>query len=86
MPRPRRHTTSDSDGRPLKITFGEMREMGLRGVLVRSERGLLAGRDAAVRSRAAFRLLGLRQPRRRCQAGFERVNPQMAVMGYRNTT
>ncbi|MHC4040612.1 hypothetical protein RAD10_03145 [Bradyrhizobium sp. 23AC] len=35
MPRPiRRHTPTHADGRPLKITFGEMREMGLRGVLV----------------------------------------------------
>ncbi|WP_342737173.1 hypothetical protein [Bradyrhizobium sp. B117] len=35
MPRPiRRQTPMHPDGRPLKITFGEMREMGLRGVLV----------------------------------------------------
>ncbi|SFJ45800.1 hypothetical protein [Bradyrhizobium sp. Gha] len=34
MPCPRRHTPTHTDGRPLKITFGEMREMGLRGVLV----------------------------------------------------
>ena len=35
MPRPvRRHTPTHTDGRPLKITFGEMREMGVRGVLV----------------------------------------------------
>ncbi|MGY3344702.1 MULTISPECIES: hypothetical protein [unclassified Bradyrhizobium] len=34
MPRPRRHTPTHSDSRPLKITFGEMREMGLRSVLV----------------------------------------------------
>ncbi|SDJ43660.1 hypothetical protein SAMN05216338_104964 [Bradyrhizobium sp. Rc2d] len=26
--------TTHADGRPLKITFGQMREMGLRGVLV----------------------------------------------------
>ncbi|MHC2279934.1 hypothetical protein ACVME8_006577 [Bradyrhizobium diazoefficiens] len=30
----RRHTPTHVDGRPVKITFGEMREMGLRGVLV----------------------------------------------------
>jgi hypothetical protein len=30
----RRHTPTHADGRPLKITLGEMREMGLRGVLV----------------------------------------------------
>nr|WP_249133920.1 hypothetical protein [Bradyrhizobium japonicum] len=34
MPRSKRHTETHADGRPLKITFGEMREMGLRGVLV----------------------------------------------------
>ncbi|MCP3370790.1 hypothetical protein [Bradyrhizobium cajani] len=35
MPRPvRRHTPTYADGRPVKITFGEMREMGLRGVLI----------------------------------------------------
>jgi hypothetical protein len=27
MPRSRRHTRTHADGRPLKITFGEMREM-----------------------------------------------------------
>jgi hypothetical protein len=30
----RRHTPTHAGGRPLKITFGEMREMGLRGVLI----------------------------------------------------
>jgi hypothetical protein len=35
MPRSvRRHTPTHADGRPLKIAFGEMREMGLRGILV----------------------------------------------------
>ncbi|MBR0906321.1 MULTISPECIES: hypothetical protein [Bradyrhizobium] len=35
MPRSaQRHTPTHADGRPLKITFGEMREMGLRGVLI----------------------------------------------------
>ncbi|OSI22853.1 hypothetical protein [Bradyrhizobium canariense] len=35
MPRPvRRHTPTHADGRQMKITFGEMREMGLRRVLV----------------------------------------------------
>ncbi|QOZ70649.1 hypothetical protein [Bradyrhizobium arachidis] len=35
MPRPiRRHTPTHADGRPLTITFGEMREMGLRDMLV----------------------------------------------------
>lgn len=35
MPRSvQRHTPTHADGRPLKITLGEMREMGVRGVLV----------------------------------------------------
>ena len=34
MPHPKRHTPTHADGRPLKITFGEMRRMGVRGVLV----------------------------------------------------
>ncbi|MDA9414070.1 hypothetical protein XH81_04215 [Bradyrhizobium sp. CCBAU 25360] len=29
-----RHTPTHADGRPMKITFGEMRAMGLRGILV----------------------------------------------------
>nr|WP_246774925.1 hypothetical protein [Bradyrhizobium diazoefficiens] len=35
MPRSiRRHTPTHADGRPLKITLGEMREIGVRGILV----------------------------------------------------
>ncbi|UQD96123.1 hypothetical protein [Bradyrhizobium japonicum] len=35
MPRSaRRNNPTHADGRPIKITFGEMREMGVRGVLV----------------------------------------------------
>ncbi|QHP70002.1 hypothetical protein EI171_23515 [Bradyrhizobium sp. LCT2] len=35
MPHPaRRHTPAHVDGRAVKITFGEMRQMGVRGVLV----------------------------------------------------
>jgi hypothetical protein len=34
MPRTKRHTPTHADSRQMKITFGEMREMGLRGVLV----------------------------------------------------
>lgn len=30
----RRHTPTHADGRPVKITFGEMREMGVNGILV----------------------------------------------------
>ncbi|MET4719255.1 hypothetical protein ABIF63_003361 [Bradyrhizobium japonicum] len=35
MPRPaRRKTSTHADGRPVKITISEMREMGVRGVLI----------------------------------------------------
>ncbi|WP_426608659.1 hypothetical protein [Bradyrhizobium sp. McL0616] len=35
MPSPvRRHTPTRADGRPVKITFGNMRDAGVRGVLV----------------------------------------------------
>lgn len=34
MSRPKRHKPTHSDGRPLKITFGKMRGMGLRGILI----------------------------------------------------
>ncbi|MEK9284733.1 hypothetical protein MTX25_34585 [Bradyrhizobium sp. ISRA432] len=35
MPSPfRRHTPTHADGRPVKITLGQMRAMGVRGVLV----------------------------------------------------
>jgi hypothetical protein len=34
MPRSKRHTETHAGGRPLKITFGEMRGMGVRGVLI----------------------------------------------------
>jgi hypothetical protein len=35
MPRPiRRHTPTHADGRPVKITLAELREMGVRGVLI----------------------------------------------------
>jgi hypothetical protein len=35
MSRPvQRHTPTHADGRPMKITFGEMRETGVRDLLV----------------------------------------------------
>ncbi|EHR03212.1 hypothetical protein [Bradyrhizobium sp. WSM471] len=34
MPRPARHGATNFSSRPVKITFAELREMGLRGVLV----------------------------------------------------
>ncbi|MGY4622640.1 hypothetical protein [Bradyrhizobium sp. USDA 4486] len=79
MPRPvRRHTPTQADGRPCKITFGEMREMGLRGVLVYCHCGhhveLSADRwlDEVRLSdvEPAVRLRPLWQPWRSGQAGF----------------
>ncbi|KJC37717.1 hypothetical protein [Bradyrhizobium sp. LTSP857] len=47
MPRSvRRHTPTHADGRPIKITFGEMREMGVRGVLVYCHCGRHVALDA----------------------------------------
>ncbi|TYL69949.1 hypothetical protein [Bradyrhizobium cytisi] len=34
MPRPARHSTTPAGCRPVKITFGELREMGLSGVVI----------------------------------------------------
>ena len=34
MHRAKRHPLLHADGRPMKITFGQMRGMGLRGILV----------------------------------------------------
>lgn len=34
MPRPRRHTHTHADGRPLKITLGDLRPTGVRDLLV----------------------------------------------------
>jgi hypothetical protein len=34
MPRPARHSTTPAGCRPVKITFAELREMGLSGVVV----------------------------------------------------
>ena len=93
MPRPaRRHTPTHTDGRPVKITFGEMREMGVRGVLVYCH-GHHDAQDAD-RWPDTVRLSDL-EPRFVCQGwggwgaevrpDFDRGNPQLAIMGYRNT-
>ena len=94
MPRSvRRHTPTYADGRPLKITFGEMREMGVRGVLVYCHCGHHVALDAD-RWPDTVRLSDL-EPRFVCRGcgnrgaevrpDFERGNPQLAIMGYRNT-
>ena len=94
MPRPaRRHTPTHADGRPRKITFGEMREMGVRGVLIYCHCGHHIALDAD-RWPDSVRLSDL-EPRFVCRGcgnrgaevrpDFERGNPQLAIMGYRNT-
>lgn len=94
MPRPvRRHTRTHADGRPVKITFGEMRETGLSGVLVCCHCGHHVALDAA-RWSDDIRLSDI-EPRFVCQGcgyrgadvrpDFDRGKPQIAAMGYRNT-
>ncbi|WP_334517927.1 hypothetical protein [Bradyrhizobium sp. AZCC 2230] len=94
MPRPvRRHTPTHAHGRPMKITFGEMREMGLCGVLVYCHCGHHVALDAG-RWPDNVRLSDL-EPRFVCQGcgsrgadvrpDFDRGNQQLAIMGYRNT-
>jgi hypothetical protein len=94
MPSPvRRHTPTHADGRRLKITFGEMREMGLRGVLVYCHCGHHVALDADGWP-DEVRLSDL-EPRFVCQGcsargadvrpDFDRGKPQIAAMGYRNT-
>ncbi|MHC2619188.1 hypothetical protein ACVIW2_001220 [Bradyrhizobium huanghuaihaiense] len=94
MPRPpRRYTPTHADGRPLKITFGEMREMGLRGVLVYCH----CGRQVALgadRRPDEVRLSDI-EPRFVCQGcgnrgaevrpDFKRGDLRLAIRGYRNT-
>jgi hypothetical protein len=71
----------DMPDRPQKITLAEMRDMGVRGLLVYCSeykcRHLIttrsmARRHAVVRSRTAVHLLSLRQARRRRAAGLQR--------------
>jgi hypothetical protein len=94
MPRSvRRHTRTHADGRPLKITFGEMREMGLRGVLVYCHCGPHVALNADLWP-DELRLSDL-EPRFVCRGcgyrgadvrpDFERGDQQLAIMGYRNT-
>lgn len=94
MPRQiRRHTPTHADGRPVKITFGEMREMGVRSVLVYCSHrcGHHVALDAD-RWPDDIRLSDI-EPRfvcRKCGQGgaevrpdFDRGKPQIAAMGYR---
>jgi hypothetical protein len=68
--------------RPQKITFAEMREMGMRGLLVccadsRSSHSIAISGDGwpdDVR-------LALRQARRRRKAGFQLDRKQVSMMG-----
>ncbi|TFW52284.1 hypothetical protein CT676_42670 [Bradyrhizobium sp. MOS001] len=94
MPRPaRRHTPTHTDGRPVKITFGEMREMGVRDILVYGHCGHHVALDADLWP-DRVRLSDL-EPRFVCRGcgsrgaevrpDFDRGNPQLAIMGYRNT-
>jgi hypothetical protein len=93
MPRPlQRPTPTHPDGRPLKITFGQMRSMGLSGVLVYCHCGHHVALDAA-RWRDEVRLSDI-EPQFVCQGcgsrgadvrpDFKRGNPQLAIMGHRN--
>lgn len=81
-----------ADGRPQKITFGEMRAMGVRGVLVYCHCGHHVALDADL-WRDDMRLSDL-ELRFVCQGcggrgadvrpDFERGDPQLAIMGHRN--
>lgn len=87
----RRHTPTHAGGRPIKIAFGEMREMGVRGVLVYCHCGHHIELSAD-RCPDELRLSDL-EPRFVCQGcgsrgadvrpDFERGKPQIAAMGYR---
>lgn len=94
MPRPtRRITPTHADGRPVKITLGEMRDMGVRGILVYC----CCGHHIALSADHwpdDLRLSDL-EPRFVCTAcgrrgatvrpDFDLGKPSMAAMGYRNT-
>lgn len=90
MPRPvRRNTPNHLDGRPMKITFGQMRAMGLSGILVSCHCGHHVALDGA-QWPDEVRLSDI-EPRFVCQGcgsrgadvrpDFERGNPKMAITG-----
>ncbi|MGY3149622.1 hypothetical protein ACVWYQ_006621 [Bradyrhizobium sp. USDA 3397] len=90
MPHPvQRHTPTHPDGRPMKITFGRMRAMGLRGILVYCHCSHHIALDADEWP-DEVRLSDI-EPRFICQAcgnrgaavrpDFERGNPRLAITG-----
>ncbi|MHC4051389.1 hypothetical protein [Bradyrhizobium sp. 25ACV] len=89
MPRVRRHTPTHPDGRPMKITFGQMRAMGLSCILIYCHCGHHVTLDAAswpdearlsdVEPRFVCRGCGARGAEVR--PDFERGNPKMAITG-----
>jgi hypothetical protein len=91
MPRRKRHTPTHPDGRPLKITFGTMRGMGVRGVLVYCHCGHHIALDAD-RWPDEVRLSDV-EPKFVCQGcssrgadvrpDFERGNPRLAIIGVK---
>ncbi|MCP3444208.1 hypothetical protein NLM32_24560 [Bradyrhizobium sp. CCGUVB14] len=94
MPRPIRRVTSTlPDGRPVKITFGEMREMSIRGVLIycccghhialSADRWPDEVRLSDVEPRLICTACGRRCPDVR--PDFDLGKPSAAGMGYRNT-
>jgi len=93
MPRPVRHTPTHADGRPLKITFGEMRGMGVRGVLVYCHCGHHVELEAD-RWADDVRLSDI-EPKFVCQGcgsrgadvrpDFDRGNPRLAISGVKET-
>lgn len=94
MPRPiSRQTPRHADGRPRKITFGEMREMGLHGILVYCHCGRHVELSAD-RWPDEMRLSDL-EPRFVCQGcgnrgadvrpDFERGDTRLAIRGYQDS-
>lgn len=91
MPRQKRHTPTHADGRSLKITFGTMRGMGVRGVLVYCHCGHHVALDTN-RWGEEVRLSDI-EPQFVCQgcgsrgadvwSDFERGNPKLAITGMK---
>lgn len=87
----RRHTPTQADGRPVKITFGEMREMSVRGVLIccccghhialSADRWSDKARLSDVEPRCICTACGRRGADVR--PDFDGGKPPIAAMGYR---
>ena len=98
MARPvRRHTFTEADGSPVKITLGQMRAMGVHGVLIYCA-DYRCGHSVALNADRwpdEIRRSDL-EPRFVCQAcsrrgadvrpNFDWGKPTAPAMGYRNTT